>query len=62
MMAKDTENLGRRLAILRLIPILVLAAVAFGLEYAFGVGRLWAAIAGLVVAIVVRLALPKILS
>ncbi|WP_298914449.1 hypothetical protein [uncultured Algimonas sp.] len=55
-----TENLGRRLAILRFIPIVVLVIVAFGLEYMFGVGRLWAAGAGLVVAVLVRLVLPKI--
>ncbi|MGB3457128.1 MAG: hypothetical protein WBG08_06745 [Litorimonas sp.] len=57
-----SQNLGRRLAILRLIPILILAAVAFGLEYGFGVERLWAAVAGLVVAVAVRLALPKLLG
>lgn len=54
------NDLGKRLAILRLIPILILAAVAFGLEYGFGVERLWAAVTGLVVAIAVRLILPKI--
>ncbi|MEM7728066.1 MAG: hypothetical protein AAF311_02205 [Pseudomonadota bacterium] len=61
-MTNSGKNLGRRLAILRLIPIIVLAAVAFGLEYGFGVSRLWAAITGLVIAVAVRLALPKILS
>ncbi|MEL6686038.1 MAG: hypothetical protein AAFP97_00275 [Pseudomonadota bacterium] len=54
------NDLGKRLAILRLIPIIILAIVAFGLEYGFGVERLWAAITGLVVAIIVRLILPKI--
>jgi hypothetical protein len=54
------NDLGKRLAILRLIPIIILAIVAFGLEYGFGVERLWAAITGLIVAIAVRLILPKI--
>ena len=54
-----SENLGKRLAILRLIPILVLVAVAFGLEYLFGVSRLIAAGTGLVIAIIARLALMK---
>lgn len=55
-----SQNLGKRLAILRLIPIIVLAIVAFGLEYGFGVDRLWAAVTGLIVAITVRLILPKL--
>ena len=54
------QNLGKRLAILRLIPIVILAIVAFGLEYGFGVDRRWAAVTGLIVAIAVRLVLPKI--
>ncbi len=57
-----TENLGKRLAILRLIPILILAAVAFGLEHLFGVERLWAAVTGLAIALAVRLALPKLMK
>lgn len=54
-----SENLGKRLAILRLIPIIVLVVIAFGLEYLFGVSRLIAAGAALVVAIIARLALMK---
>ena len=54
------NDLGKRLAILRLIPIIILAIVAFGLEYVFGVERLRAAVTALTVAVIVRLILPKI--
>lgn len=55
-----SDNLGKRLAILRLIPIAILIVVAFGLEYLFGVSRLIAAGTGLVVAIVTRLWLMRV--
>lgn len=55
-----SDNLGKRLAILRLIPIVVLIVTAFGLEYLFGVSRLIAAGAGLVVAIMARLWLMRV--
>lgn len=55
-----SDNIGKRLAILRLIPIVVLIVTAFGLEYVFGVSRLIAAGTGLVVAIVARLWLMRV--
>jgi len=54
-----TENLGRRLAILRFIPILILIALAFGLDHFFGLSRLASAGIALVVAILVRIALMR---
>jgi len=54
-----SENLGRRLALLRLVPIIVLVALAFGLDYLFGLSRLASAGIGLVAAIMVRLALMR---
>lgn len=55
-----SDNLGKRLAILRFIPIVILIVIAFGLELIFGVSRLIAAGTGLVVAIIARLWLMKL--
>jgi hypothetical protein len=57
-----SKDLGKRLAILRLIPIIVLIIVAFGLEYGFGVSRLSAAGTGLAIAILTRLILVRVWS
>lgn len=54
------DNLGKRLVLLRLIPIILLIVVAFGLQYLFGVERLWAAGTGLVVAVATRLILMRV--
>lgn len=61
-MTKPTENLGKQLAILRFIPIVVLVILAFGLELVFGLPRLWAAGIGLVAAIALRLYLMRFIS
>lgn len=54
------KNMGKQLALLRLIPLLVLIAVAFGLEYLFNVPRLMAVGIGLVAALALRLALVRV--
>lgn len=53
-------NSGTRFAILRLIPVFVLVAVAFGLQYGFGLDKLLSAGLGLIAAIAVRLALMRV--
>ncbi|MEM9599793.1 MAG: hypothetical protein AAF926_02100 [Pseudomonadota bacterium] len=54
------ENLGRKLAILRLIPIIVLIVLAFGLDYGLGVDKIWAVGIALVAAIATRLILMRV--
>lgn len=55
-----SKNLGKQLAILRLIPILVLVCLAFGLEHVIAIPRLWAVGMGLVAALLVRLLLMRV--
>lgn len=55
-----SQNLGRRLAILRLIPIILLVILAFGLDYVFNVDKVVAVIIALVVAVGARLVLMKV--
>jgi len=54
-----TDNLGWHFAILRFIPILILIALAFGLDYLFGLDRLLSAGIALIVATLVRIALMR---
>ncbi|WP_189496285.1 hypothetical protein [Algimonas arctica] len=53
-------NSGTRFAVLRLIPVFVLVAVAFGLQYGVGLDRLPSAGLGLIAAIAARLALMRV--
>lgn len=55
------DNLGKRLALLRLVPILVLILIAFGGEYVFGMPRLWSVGIGLVAALALRLTLVRVI-
>jgi hypothetical protein len=53
-------NSGTRFAVFRLIPVIVLVAVAFGLQYGFGLNKLPSAGLGLLAAIIARLALMRV--
>lgn len=55
-----SRNLGKQLAILRLIPIILLIIVAFGLDYGLGMDKVWSVGIALVVAIAARLILVRI--
>lgn len=51
---------GSRFAILRLLPVIVLIAVAFGLQFGVGLDKLPSAGLGLIAAIIARLALMRV--
>jgi membrane associated rhomboid family serine protease len=57
-----SKGLGKQLALLRFIPILLLVVIAFGLEFVFGVPRIWAAVSGLIAAIALRLYLVRVIK